>query len=68
MDVKALQRTLSNRADVMVFVGWVLSKILEPFNIDDRERAQDAFTIFNALVKAVSSISPFLKIQAINIH
>jgi len=33
-------------------LGWVLSKVLEPFNTDDPMRAKDAFKIFNTLVKA----------------
>ena len=40
------------------FLGWVLSKILEPFNTDDPERAKDAFIIFNTLVKAVRIFFP----------
>ena len=30
-----------------------MSKILEPFNVDDEEKAKDAYRIFQALIKGV---------------
>eukprot|EP00795_Rhopilema_esculentum_P013565 gene13565-4453_t len=32
-------------------LGWVMSKILEQFNVDDEEKAKDAYRIFQALIK-----------------
>ena len=53
-------------SNFLPFIGWVLSKVLEPFNVDHKEGANEAFKIFNALTEAVcihfSLVNPFCQV------